>query len=167
MNYLQYSKDLEMRRAGVLHSSDLKASVSVLDKEDTTTLSDTGEQNPWHPFASTSCNMCPRLPRCFMFSHSSSHHYISPAVALLISSSLLTFTVENYAWVPRVTWTTGSGHQQGRFASLTLLRHWSIPVQQCHDTGQVILPEENYPVPGLAPVRVLGTCGFCWHSHRG
>lgn len=27
MNYLQYFKDLEMRRAGVLHSSDLKASV--------------------------------------------------------------------------------------------------------------------------------------------
>lgn len=128
MNYLQYSKDLEMRRAQVLHSSDLKASVSALGKEDTTTLPNAGEQNPWHPFASTSCSVRPRLPRCFMFSHSPSHHSISPAVTLLTFSSHPAFTVGNHACVLGATWTTRSGPQQGQFASFALLRHWSIPV---------------------------------------
>lgn len=65
----------------------------ALGKEDTTALPNAGEQNPWHPFASTSCSVCPGLPRRFKFSHSPAHHCVSPAVTLFCSSSLPTITI--------------------------------------------------------------------------
>lgn len=68
----------------------------MLGKEDTPALPNAGEQNPWHPFASTSCSLCSGLPRCFKFSHSPSHHCVSPAATLLSSSSFPTITLRNH-----------------------------------------------------------------------
>lgn len=68
----------------------------MLGKEDTTALPNAGEQNPWHPFASTSCSLCSGLPRCFEFSHSPSHHCVSPAATPLSSSSFPTITLRNH-----------------------------------------------------------------------
>lgn len=95
MNYLQYFKDLEMRRAGVLHCSDLKASAVCAGWEDTTALPNAGEQNPWDPFASTSCSMCPELPRCFKCSHPPSDHGISP---LCCNRPALLFQPSHHNW---------------------------------------------------------------------
>lgn len=125
MNYLQYFKDLEMRRAGVLHCSDLKASAVCAGWEDTTALPNAGEQNPWDPFTSTSCTMCPELPRCFKCSHSPSNHGILP---LCCNHPTPLFQPSHHVQVLGVTWATGSGPQQGCFTSLALLTPWLLPV---------------------------------------
>lgn len=85
----------------------------ALGKEDTA-LPNAREQNPWHPFASTSCSMCPGLPRCFKSSHSPAHHCISPAVTLLSSSSLPTVTI----WI-HGCWESPEPRAQARTVHIT------------------------------------------------